>query len=125
MRAGRWFLPALGAVGLILGACQHKLAPPTLQDGWLVYTGDHTDVDAVCDSTPIRLTGDHTDVTLTGSCTNVQLTGSHNDVDVAMAPAGQFEITGSSNDVWWHLARPGAPPVLINHGKQDAFRASR
>ena len=125
MRAARLFLPLLGLAGLVLGACQQNLSPPKFENGWLGYSSDHADVDAVCDGTPIRLTGDQTDGTLKGACTNVQLTGSHNDVDVAMAPGGQFEITGTSNDVWWHLARPGTPPVLINRGKQDAFHASR
>ena len=122
MRRGLPIVAVMIALGL--SGCQEVPAkPPVAQNGWLVYSGNFTRVNAVCGTEPIRLTGNHTTVTLTGACTNVQLAGNHNDVDVAMAPGGRFEITGNNNDVWWHPSAPGAPPEMLDHGKSDAFHA--
>ena len=125
MRALPTCLSLFALCAAMAGCTSQPAVAPTQQNGWLVYSGDHVAVNAVCGTEPIRLTGDHTEATLTGECGQVELTGSHNDVDVAMAPGGTFTILGDNNDVWWHPSGPGVAPTMTIRGNADAFHASK
>lgn len=117
----------LAVTGLAaLGGCaQTPATAPVTQNGWQVWSGDHTAVKTTCGPQPVRLNGSHTDVKLTGACRLVQLAGDHNDVEVWVAAGGEIEITGSHNDVWWHQAGRGRPPRLENRGKENDFHRAR
>ncbi|MDE2005589.1 MAG: DUF3060 domain-containing protein [Rhodospirillales bacterium] len=114
-------MPLLGIALALAGCTAQEAVAPIQKDGWIVYSGDHVAVHAVCGAMPIRLTGSHTQGYLTGACAQVELTGNHNDVDVSMAPGGSFTILGDSNDVWWTPSTPGATPTLTIRGQGDAF----
>lgn len=112
----------LAAIGAVMTGCAFQLAEtPTLQHGWMVYSGDATTVRGTCGVLPILLTGNHTSTRLSGDCRQIAVTGDHNDVTLGLAPGARVEVTGTHNDIWWHPLRAGPQPLLINHGTYNVF----
>lgn len=113
----------IAAIGLFAAACAPSgpSAPPTVQNGVLIYSQNGARQSIECDNRPIQLSGDRTELRLTGECQFVRLAGNHNDVYVEAAPGATIEITGGHNDLTWRQVRPGPQPVLLDRGLGNSF----
>ena len=116
----------IAAIGLFAAACAPSgpPAPPTVQNGVLVYSQNGARQTIQCDNRPIQLSGDRTALRLTGECQFVRLAGNHNDIEVEAAPGATIEITGEHNDLTWRQTRPGPHPVLLNRGQSNSFHTA-
>ncbi|MBS0641168.1 MAG: DUF3060 domain-containing protein [Proteobacteria bacterium] len=120
-----WIFAVLSLAGVTAGCVAPAELKPTFENGWTVYAESYIRKPIDCQGGKVQLNGDRLDTHLTNECQGVRVTGTHNDVEVDIAPGGGIEITGSHNDVFWHQARPGPRPRLIDSGVSNTFHPAQ
>ncbi len=78
-----------------------------------------------CKGEPVIVQDQNSALTISDNCRSVTIAGSNNKVTVNIQSHGSIKVTGSGNEVIWHMADIGAPPVVVNGGsgnKVDQLR---
>ena len=69
-----------------------------------------------CKGEPVIVQDQASALTISSNCRVLTVAGNNNKITVDIQPRGRIEVTGSGNEVTWHLADFGPSPAIVNGG---------
>lgn len=113
----------------VVVGCAEKIERPlsaAAVPGPTLVTGERSVARNIyCKGEPVVVQDQNSALTISDRCRVLRVTGSNNKVTLDIQSRGRIEVTGSGNNVAWHLADVGSPPEIIDYGSGNSIRQLR
>ena len=123
----RW-LAGAGLVLALQGCGQTIQAPVTAPANRPEIYHGHADAQTItCSDQPVVVKGSDSALTIDHLCAGLTVTGSHDIITVSLRPRATILVTGSGNEIRWHVAGGGSGgdqqsrPTVVDRGTGNSI----